>query len=83
MRIANIELFPWHELTDKVHAMASNTSSGYIGLTVEILKFNPIEATYILLSLVNGILAYSQLLNNWKTIQFIMIAKHIKATTNG
>ena len=45
------------------------------------LKFAPVEATEILLGLLNGILVHGQLQKNWRTTQFIMIAKHVKAKT--
>ena len=79
--IADIELLQWHELADELHAMASNKSSDHIGLIAEILKIAPVDATDILLVLLNGILLHGELPDNWRTAQFIMIAKHIKAKT--
>ena len=61
--------------------MASNKSSDNIGLTAEMFKFAPIEATDILLSLLNNILVHGQLPDNRRSIQFIMIAKHMNAKT--
>ena len=63
--IADIELFQWHELANELHAMASNKSSDHIGLTAEMLKFAIVEATDILLGVLNGILVHGQLPDNW------------------
>ena len=78
---ADIELLQWHELSHGLHAMASNKSFDHIGLTAEMLRFAPIEATDILLGLLNDIFAHNQFLDNWRTTQFVMIAKHIESRT--
>ena len=70
-----------YELSDELHAIASNKSSDNMSLISKMSKFAVIEATYILLNLLSDILVHGQLPDNWRTTQFIMIAKHMRSKT--
>ena len=53
--IADIELFQWHELSNELHVIASNNSSDNILFIVEVQIFVLVEASDILLGLLNCI----------------------------
>ena len=76
---ADVPLFEWFELEEELHAMANNKSCDNAGVIAEMLKYAPILAKDLLLSLLNALLVHGNLPDDWRTTHFIMIAKHLKA----